>query len=672
MTRNNRQHGQRLFAGITVFVLLGVGYVAAQNPPYGYVPNIGVAKKAFSFAIWGDPQVAFYAPGTKFDNPDSKKNYETVVPRLQQAVALTNQLKPEFVVTLGDNIHNTGEWENFNLFVQTVKPLQMPLYLLMGNHDHVPEADTFATNPIKNREFANFVWAQQQINGLELVVYSFDAGDWHLVLFSQPGGNGYGIDDFMEKHPEFLSWLDADLQANRERPTMFFTHHPLLPVGRAQFDTYGPGAANRAALMNLLTRYGNVKFAFFGHVHNTVASIPEISWRYKGTAFILMPNSANFIRAADYLETAKSSWGVGMVKLNGKVCEAITFHTLADEAVTIDPDEFAEYDDAVYGYLQPEWDWPAGARLRNASFEEPLTGGWFVNHLLRYDTPPIQKRMIQPRGASRQNLYLYTKAKDRQVSTNSYLTSEVRQALTPPAAERWPVLKLSYRIKSTEYLHPEVCRPYVMISGHKSQARVPQFAISYSLGSAFSFAGTRGAYVSLEIPPRFDDWNELLLYPRADFERYFPDKKWETLELQRIVVTLGVMNENYTPNSEPVEVGVAFDALDWSTVDTPTPTTVEVAGAKYYQPASFQLYQNYPNPFNPSTTISFALLQTAEVRVQVYDLAGRLLATIQDGRMNAGAYALNWTPQEEVASGVYLLKFTANEFVRTKKMVLVR
>ncbi|NUM77760.1 T9SS type A sorting domain-containing protein, partial [candidate division KSB1 bacterium] len=177
---------------------------------------------------------------------------------------------------------------------------------------------------------------------------------------------------------------------------------------------------------------------------------------------------------------------------------------------------------------------------------------------------------------------------------------------------------------------------------------------------------------SLEIPPSFDDWNELLLYPRADYERYFPDKKWETLELQRIVVTLGVMNENYTPNSEPAEAGVAFDAVDWSTVDTPTPTSVEVAGARYYQPASFQLYQNYPNPFNPATTISFALLQTAEVRVQVYDLAGRLVATLQDGRMNAGTYAINWTPQEEAASGVYLLKFTANEFVRTKKMVLMR
>src|SRR5262245_42676123 len=134
----------------------GAGVRTAQTRNYGYVPEIGTTKKEFVFAIWGDPQVAHYEPGTKLGGEENKLIYEQVVPRLKQAVQLTNSLRPEFVVTLGDNIHNLGEWENFKVFVDCVKPLQVPIYLLMGNHDHVPAADTLAGNPIQNREFANF------------------------------------------------------------------------------------------------------------------------------------------------------------------------------------------------------------------------------------------------------------------------------------------------------------------------------------------------------------------------------------------------------------------------------------------------------------------------------------------------------------------------------------
>ncbi len=142
-----------------------VSILSAQPQNCGYVPNIGAKKVAFSFAIWGDPQVAYWAPNTKFDNPSNKSKYEVVAPRLRRSVNLTNTLQPEFVVTLGDNIHNTGEWENFQVLFDAVKALQPPLYMLMGNHDHVPKADTFATNPVKNVEFANFLSAQKHVKG---------------------------------------------------------------------------------------------------------------------------------------------------------------------------------------------------------------------------------------------------------------------------------------------------------------------------------------------------------------------------------------------------------------------------------------------------------------------------------------------------------------------------
>ncbi len=657
-----------------VLLLAGVAPVLAQASLCGYVPGIGTRAQAFTFGIWGDPQVAYYAPGTRFDSEDNKANAQTVVPRLQQTVALTNRLAPAFVITLGDNIHNTGEWENFNVFVQAVKPLQMPLYLLMGNHDHVPAADTLPGNPLGRREFANFLWAQQQINGLDKVNYSFDAGDWHFILFSQPGGHGYGLDAYLERHPEFLAWLEADLAAHRDRPTMFFTHHPLLPVGRAQFDQYGPGAAHRARFVELLTRHGNVKYAFFGHVHNTVAAVPLISWRYRGTAFLVMPNAANFARTADYHETAQSSWGVGLVKLNGQVCEAITFHTLAGETIAIDPASLEEYDDQVYGYLQPEWAWPAAPALRNGGFEETALAGWFVNHLLPYENPPQQKRRLVTGGAFEGSrfLYLYTKARASGNDTQSYLTAEVRQAVSVPAAGQWPVLKLHYNIPAAEYVNPEACSPYVMVAGYRTGERVYRFALAYALGKAFSFFGVRGPYACLELAPVFDDWRELTLYPRSDFARFFPEKNWEKLAIDRVVVTLGVHNDNYSNAQAPAEIGVAFDAVNWTTVSVPTPPTAGVNAEQVSHPVSFTLRQNHPNPFSPATRIAFELQRAATVRIKIFDLTGRLVASLQEGRMASGSHSLIWQPGEEVADGVYLFMLAADEEVALKKMLRLR
>jgi hypothetical protein len=651
-----------------------VASVLAQNLNYGYVPRIGTEKRAFTFAIWGDPQVAYYEPGTKFGGRENKINYEEVVPRLKKSVELTNQLAPEFVITLGDNIHNAGEWENFKVLVDCVQPLRMPLYLLMGNHDHAPPADTFATNPIKNLEFANFVWAQKQINGLDLVVYSFDAGDWHFVLFSEPGLIGYGVDAYLAKHPEYLVWLDADLQANQDRPTMFFTHHPVLPVGNAKFDLYGPGAVQRRQLVEILTRYGNVKYAFFGHVHNTVASVPLISWRYQGAAFIVMPNSAVTARRSDYLETARSSYGVAQVKLNQQNCETITFHTLAGETITINPAEFAVYDDSYYGYLKPEYDLPAESFLRNGDFETPLENGWFANHLLPYDSPPLARRYITSDGVASgaRALYLYSKALPDSMNTPGYIIASLRQALTVPAAAEWPVLRLKCKILSKEYHLPEVCNAFIEITGYKRGERIREFGLGYGLGRTYAQPDVRGPYASLNISPVLDQWQELALYPRSDYEHYFTGKKWQDLGMDCLVVTLGVFNDNYSTGNASAEIGAAFDAVEWFTVPNPTPLTSGVTETRNNLPRGFVLYQNHPNPFNPSTTFTLYVPQKRTASLRIHDLAGRVVADLFSGEISPGMHRINWWADAGLASGVYWAVLRTQTSRSAIKVLLLR
>jgi hypothetical protein len=85
----------------------------------------------------------------------------------------------------------------------------------------------------------------------------------------------------------------------------------------------------------------------------------------------------------------------------------------------------------------------------------------------------------------------------------------------------------------------------------------------------------------------------------------------------------------------------------------------------------YALHQNYPNPFNPTTYISFDLVETGVATLQVYNLAGQLLTTLANHRMDAGRHTVIFDATT-LPSGVYLCKLTAGQFTATKKMLLVR
>lgn len=90
-------------------------------------------------------------------------------------------------------------------------------------------------------------------------------------------------------------------------------------------------------------------------------------------------------------------------------------------------------------------------------------------------------------------------------------------------------------------------------------------------------------------------------------------------------------------------------------------------------PETFELAQNYPNPFNPSTNITYQLPMTSNVKLEVFDMLGRKVATLVDARQEAGTYVatLNGTAHN-LASGVYFYRLQAGNFIATKKMMLVK
>lgn len=91
---------------------------------------------------------------------------------------------------------------------------------------------------------------------------------------------------------------------------------------------------------------------------------------------------------------------------------------------------------------------------------------------------------------------------------------------------------------------------------------------------------------------------------------------------------------------------------------------------------TFILFQNYPNPFNPSTIIKYQIPSSGRVSIQIFDISGRLIRSINQEMKNAGTYQVVWegknNESQTVASGVYFYMVKFNNSIMTKKMLFIK
>jgi len=98
---------------------------------------------------------------------------------------------------------------------------------------------------------------------------------------------------------------------------------------------------------------------------------------------------------------------------------------------------------------------------------------------------------------------------------------------------------------------------------------------------------------------------------------------------------------------------------------------VEVGGPEVAVPMVTELYQNYPNPFNITTNIGYILAEGCCVSLKVYDLSGRLVATLHEGYQNAGEHLVTWDASY-LSSGIYFYKLTTVGQSQVKRLSLLK
>jgi hypothetical protein len=90
----------------------------------------------------------------------------------------------------------------------------------------------------------------------------------------------------------------------------------------------------------------------------------------------------------------------------------------------------------------------------------------------------------------------------------------------------------------------------------------------------------------------------------------------------------------------------------------------------------YRLYQNYPNPFNPTTNISYNLPVNSNIKIEIFDILGKNIATIIDDYQIAGTHQAIWNGRDTagnlVTSGVYFYRLTTPQFNQVKKMMLMK
>jgi hypothetical protein len=146
-----------------------------------------------------------------------------------------------------------------------------------------------------------------------------------------------------------------------------------------------------------------------------------------------------------------------------------------------------------------------------------------------------------------------------------------------------------------------------------------------------------------------------------------PEYDWQRVTTAYLTDTLNFTYQTSSPAYTGADGSQPVGDLRWWKL---VPLSVEGPDNPVV-PAAFALDQNFPNPFNPSTTIPFDLPQSGNVVLKVFNVIGQEVATLMNGRMEAGKREVVFDASR-LTTGVYIYRLTAGDNSASKRMLLIK
>jgi len=125
-------------------------------------------------------------------------------------------------------------------------------------------------------------------------------------------------------------------------------------------------------------------------------------------------------------------------------------------------------------------------------------------------------------------------------------------------------------------------------------------------------------------------------------------------------------------SATPETIGVGLPDLLYENIIPPVGLEIDPLPVS----GNFHLFQNFPNPFNPSTNLGFGIADFGFIRLELFDVTGRKVATLVSKELPPGNYEVQWDGRDDagraVGSGVYIYRLRVGDFTQSRKMLLIR
>jgi len=488
----------------------------------------------FRIAVLADPQGG--DPEEEGNHPTRMKIHNAW---LEESIRQANIVNPLVTLILGDIVDGQGQKRNFIQMADYFKRLESPILYAIGNHE--TQYRSVFTPGYNMEAFNHYFDAQKKINGLELMLYSFNLGQWHFIVWPDPLRS-----NFWETHPHYFDWLERDLEKYKDRPTIFFQHVPAHPIGINPLINYAESVDVKRTLLKLLSKHSNVKYIFSGHVHIPVKASFKTAVAFKGMKMINLPPAGYRPRAfgeEDY--DGGPCQGLLVLDFKGDACKA-TYRTVMEEEYPY-PDKLQKFNEQLYPlWLNHKWELPSGAQFRNGDFADNLEG-WFRRYVYSEDKNPsnyCEHRTMERKKA----VYLYSRKRGFDTPGQDRLPQTINRICQPLELKQGilPQLDFKYYIDKDSDLEGW-CGAHVWLEGfigsYKKLNLIYSTGIAYAgLGGNFSKSEyTENTHLALSDIP--GEWINVSINLARDHNDYY-ETKYEDLKLNRLIVNLGVWTIN--------------------------------------------------------------------------------------------------------------------------------